>query len=340
MNSHQVTIKDIARELGLSPSTVSRALKDHPDISSKTKQEVVNLANKLNYRPNVIALSLRSKKTNIIGLIVPQVVHYFFSTIISGIEDVANSAGYNVMICQSNEIYKKEVANTQTLMASRIDGLLVSVTKETINSEHFAELIKNGIPVIFFDRICQDIKTDKVIVDDHDGAFKAVEYLISTGCKRIVHFAGPKNRLIGMNRLNGYLHALEKYSIPIDKKLIVYCDTFKQAQKVVPGLLSINNPPDGIFAVNDLTAIGAIKKIKETGLKIPDDISVVGFGDSLYSIISDPELTTVRQPGYEIGQTAANLLINRLENSELQKKPEFKVLKTSLIIRKSTKRKL
>ncbi len=337
MDHIRYTIKDIARQLGISPSTVSRALKDHPDISPKTKKAVVDLANELNYRPNAIALSLRSRKSNIIGVIIPEMVHYFFSTIISGIEEVAHQQGYQVMICQSNEIYQREVDIAYTLLSSRIDGLLVSITKETLQTDHFQELINQGVPIIFFDRMMHDVKSDKVIVDDHDGAFKAVEHLIETGRKRIVHFAGPQNRLIGMNRRNGYVHALEEHRIPVNKDLIINCDSYEKAFDVTSQLLELKNPPDAIFAVNDLTAIGAMKTIKQAGLKIPEDIALAGFGDSLYASFVDPSLTTVTQPGFEMGTLAAELLFERL-NTDGDKfiNPQLKVLKTKLIIRESS----
>lgn len=337
MNRIRYTIKDIAKQLGISPSTVSRALKDHPDISVKTKKAVADLAKELNYMPNAIALSLRNRKSKIIGLIIPEVAHYFFSTIISGIENVVHQQGYQIMICQSNEIYQREVEISNTLLSSRIDGLLVSITKETSKTDHFQEMINQGVPVVFFDRMMHDIKTDKVIVDDHDGAFKAVEHLINSGRKRIAHFAGPQTRLIGMNRRNGYVHALEKYGIPVDKEFIFDCDTYEQARDITPQLLNLKNPPDAIFAVNDLTAIGAINIIKQKGLKIPDDVAVAGFGDSLYARISDPALTTVTQPGFEMGTIAADLLFQRLNADEDKfNDPQLKVLKTKLIIRESS----
>lgn len=338
MINHQVTIKDIGRILNISPSTVSRALKDHPDISVSTKKAVVELAAKLNYRPNAIALSLRNRKSKIIGVIVPEVVHYFFSTIISSIEEVAQKKGYSVMIFQTNEIYERELESVNTLLSSRIDGLLVSITKETPNADHFKELTKHGIPVVFFDRILQDIKADKVIVDDHDGAFKAVEYLIQSGCKRICHFGGAKNRLIGMNRFNGYKHALEKARIAFDENLVLDCDTYDLALEKTASLFNRKNFPDAIFAVNDLSAIGAIKALHKLGLRVPEDVSVIGFENSLYAKIIDPGLTSVMQPGSEMGKYSAELLFKRIE-SEKDYNPQLKVLRTSLVVRESTKNK-
>jgi len=205
MKSHPVTIKDIARELGISPSTVSRALKDHPDISPQTKIQVRELVEKLKYKPNAVALSLRSRKTNIIGVIVPEMVHHFFSSVISGIEEEAIAAGYNVMIFQSNERYEREVLNVRALLASRVDGVLVSISKTTKKTDHLKELMDNDIPVVLFDRVNDDLETDKVIVDDFSGALEAVEYLIKSGCRRIAHFAAPQHLNIGYLRQRGYI---------------------------------------------------------------------------------------------------------------------------------------
>ncbi len=338
MKKSQVTIKDIAKELGISPSTVSRALKDHPDISTKTKVAVKELAEKLHYKPNAIALSLRNEKTNTIGLVIPGIVHYFFSSVISGIEDYANDKHFNVMICQSNESYEKEIISVQTLLDSRVDGLIISMSKTTNEYKHFKDIEEYGLPLVFFDRICEEIKTDRVIVDDEKGAFEAVEYLISLGCKRIAHLCGPQGLLISQNRLNGYLKALKLHNIPIDEELIINCDTYEKALECTDDLLSLKNPPDGIFAVNDLTAIGAMKVIKTKGLKIPEDISIIGFTNGMVSSLVEPSLTSVNQKGYEMGKIAAELLINRINNNEDNYAPITKIIKTNLVIRNSTKK--
>jgi LacI family transcriptional regulator len=335
MRSAQVTIKDIARKLGISPSTVSRALKGHPDISAETKKAVNELAEKLKYEPNAIALSLQRSRTNIIGLIIPEIVHYFFSQVISGIEDVANDAGYHVMICQSNESYIREVRNVQALLASRIDGLLVSVSKETHDFSHFKNLKKKNIPIVFFDRICQEIESDRVIVDDFNGAYKAVEHLINIGCKRIAHLSTNQNLLIGLNRYEGYLKALRDFELPIDERLIVRCDTHKAARLVTKRLIYELHPPDGIFAVNAQTAIGAIQTIKENGLRIPEDIAVVGFSNDIYCTMSDPQLTSVDQFGYQMGQRAARMILDRILSKE-DYAPSTEVVETQLVIREST----
>lgn len=338
MRSAQVTIKDIAEQLGISPSTVSRALKDHPDISKETKKAVTDLAEKLNYRPNALALSLRSSRSNVLGVIIPEIVHYFFSQVISGIEDVAYDAGYQVIVCQSNESYIREVKNTQALLGSRIEGLLVSVSKETRDFSHLKNINKNNIPIVFFDRICEEIESDRVVVDDFEGAYNAVTHLISRGCKKVAHLGTSQDLLIGKNRFNGYIQALKDHNLPIDDRLIVICDNNKAARLVTKRLIYELNPPDGIFAVNDLTAIGALQTIKEHKLRIPDDIAVVGFSNGIYSTMTDPPLTTVEQFGYMMGQKAAWLLLDRLLSNE-NYPAKTEIIETQLIIRDSTVKK-
>jgi len=337
MKTHPITIKDIARELGISPSTVSRALKDHPDISPQTKLQVRELVDKLKYKPNAVALSLRSRKTNIIGVIVPQMVHHFFSSVISGIEEEAISAGYNVMIFQSNESYERELLNVQALLASRVDGVLASISKTTRKFAHFKELMENEIPVVLFDRASDELDTDKVIVDDFAGAFDAVEYLIKTGCRRIAHFAAPQHLKIGYLRQRGYISALEKNGIMVDDELIVKCDTHDEALETTAKVMALANPPDAVFAVNDLTAAGVLKVLKRLHLRVPEDISVVGFTDGLVSTVTDPPMTTVSQHGFEMGQIAAKILLQRIESGIENFKPVTEVLKTDLIVRESTK---
>lgn len=341
MKSGQVTIKDIARELNISPSTVSRALQDHPDISIKTKKLVNELAEKLEYKPNQLALSLRHNKTNIIGVIIPEIVHFFFSTIISGIQDVAYEAGYNVMICQSNESFKREVMDTNALVSSRVDGLLVSLSKETETYDHFKHPFDRGTPLVFFDRVCEALPTNRVIVDDLDGAFQATQHLIHQECKRIAHLAGAENLSIAQNRLHGYKKALEKYNMDFDHDLVLHIsmNSEKEGYLATQRLLDLPNPPDAIFVNNDIGAIGAMKAIKERGLKIPADVAVVGFSDWQISSMVEPSLTSVSQPGFEMGETAAKLFLEQLANKDKPFVPQTKVLKTSLVIRDSSLRK-
>jgi len=337
MNKGQVTIKDIAKELGISPSTVSKALKGHRDISASTKKAVEALVEKWNYKPNPLALSLQGGLSRTIGVIVPEIAHYFFSTVIGGIEDLAYELGYHVMFCQSSESYDREVKAVKTLLSSRVDGILVSVSKMTYDYSHFLKIIDNGVPLVFFDRICNEIDTDRVIVDDEEGAYEAVKHLINIGCKNIVHLSGPPNLQIGKNRLGGYLRALKEFNIPVDDSNIIKCDTGEDASRIVPALLERKVRPDGIFAVNDLTATSSMKQVLIHGYRVPEDVAIVGFTSGLNSDLTSPTLTSVKQNGYLIGREAVRLLIDRIEG-KTNIPFQTIVIKTELLIKGSTVR--
>ncbi len=338
MRSNQITIKDIARILGISPSTVSRALKDHPDINTDTKKAVNDLASKLKYQPNAVALSLKNSRSNTIGIIIPEIVHYFFSSVISGIEDVASQKGYTVIICQSNEKFEREASNAKALLSHRVDGILISISKETNTFDHFVNLQEGGIPLVFFDRIAPGINADQIITDDIDASYNATRHLIENGRKRIAHFAGPQGLVIGRDRLQGYLNALTEAGLPVDNRLIIEADTFEKARNAVGQMLDTGNVPDGIFAVNDMTAIGAMQTIQKRGYKIPDQISIVGFSDGYLSGITDPHLSSVDQHGYEMGTTAAEMLFHRILSDDEEYVPEIKILKADLIVRGSSEK--
>ena len=337
MNKGQVTIKDIARELGISPSTVSKALKGHPDISSSTKKAVRELVERWNYIPDPIALSLKSGQSKTIGVIVPEIVHYFFSTVISGIEDLAYDSGYHVMFCQSNESYEREVKAVDTLLSSRVDGILVSLCKVTSRFDHFRKIGRAGVALVFFDRICDEIETDRVIVDDEAGAYEATKHLIETGCKNIIHLSGPQNLMIGKNRKQGFARALQEYNFPSPESNVFKCDTSAEARIIVPEILKRKNPPDGIFAVNDLTAAEAMRIVKQNGFRVPDDISIVGFTSGIMSDLTDPPLTSIEQHGYLVGNEAVKLLINNIEKRS-EGHFQTKVIKTELVVKGSTRK--
>ncbi|WP_297097698.1 LacI family DNA-binding transcriptional regulator [uncultured Draconibacterium sp.] len=336
MKSGLVTIKDLARELNISASTVSRALKDHPDISKETKKAVQELAQKLNYQPNAVALSLKQRRSNTIGVIIPEIVHYFFSSVISGIEDVAYDAGFNVIICQSNERYEREVANAKTLLSSRVDGVLVSISKETTDYKHLNNFQNNEVPMVFYDRVVPGIAADQVIIDDFDAAYRATRHLIDSGRTRIAHLGGPMALLIGQNRKDGYLKALNEAGIPADENLIVEADSFEKARMAIMKLINQKIKFDGVFATNDLTAIGAMQTIQKKGYKIPDEIAIVGFSDGRFSGITDPTLTSVDQHGYEMGTLATQMLLKRILSEDDEYPAETKVLNADLIVRGSS----
>lgn len=337
MHKGQVTIKDIAKELGISPSTVSKALKGHPDISPSTRKAVNQLVDKWNYKPDPVAVSLKSGQSKIIGVIVPEIVHYFFSTVISGIEDLAYDSGYHVMFCQSNELYEREVRSVDTLLSSRIAGILVSMSKSTVEFDHFRRIQEAGIPLVFFDRICEALETDRVIVDDEAGAYEAVKHLISAGCKNIVHLSGPQNLKIGIERKEGYVRALNEYGLSVRSENIIKCDTAEEARKQVPELFKRKSKPDGIFAVNDLTAAETMRIVKEKGYRVPQDIALVGFTSGMISDLTDPRLTSVEQHGYDIGKQAVRLLIDRLKiKGDLP--VQTMIIKTELVVKGSSKK--
>jgi LacI family transcriptional regulator len=337
MKKHQLTIKDIAKALSISPSTVSRSLADHPDISRETKDMVKTFAQSHNYKPNALASSLRTNNNKMIGVIVPQIVHYFFSSVLSGIEDEADKEGYRVIISQSNEVYEKEVKSVQTLLEARVCGVLVSVAKTSMRFEHFQELIDNEIPVVFFDRICTGILTDRVVVDDYAGSYAAVDYMIQTGCRRIAFFGSLSHLPISNNRRMGYEDALRKNGIFPDKEIMKICDNYNDALLITPSLLALPQPPDAFFAVNDETAIGALNAVKRLGLKVPEQISVCGFTNSVLTELSDPILTSVDQHSYELGATAMNLLLGRINGLKKEQKINNRILKTHLVVRKTTR---
>jgi DNA-binding LacI/PurR family transcriptional regulator len=329
------TIIDIAKKLGISASTVSRALSNHPDIRKETKEKVKKIAKELQYSPNPIAQSLKSSRTTTIGVIVPEIKHDFFSSAISGIEDVAYQAGYTIIVCQSNESYEREVVNTNALMHHRVAGVVVSISQNTKNGEHFQDLLKRRIPLVFFDRVCDDVIANKVVIDDYQSAFEAVTYLVEKGYKTIAHFAGPKELGICKRRWNGYVDAIKQLPSLSPFDWVRYGGLHEQdGYASMDSLIKENRIPDAIFAVNDPVAIGAFQRIKEAGMKIPDDVAIMGFSNNKIASLVDPQLTTIDQPSFEIGRKAAEILIRMIEDEVVE--PKTWVLDTKLIIRGST----
>jgi LacI family transcriptional regulator len=335
-----ITIKDIAKELNLSKSTISRALRDSPEISIETKKRVLELAQRLDYNPNPVALSLLSSQSNDIGVIVPDIANPFFAIVIAGIEDVAFAEGFHVVIYQSHDNYEREVLNVKHIYNRRKDGMLVTLASNTHDYSHFKNLHDKGFPMVFFDRICDEIDTHKVSVDDFEGAYKGTEHLIKQGCKRIAHVAGPKHLLISRRRLHGYRSALLDYGFAIDENLIVESEyNTNSALIVARNLLNNTERPDGIFASSDNIAIGCHAAITEAGLFMPNDIALVGFSDLPVAALLNPPLSSVAQPAFEMGRSAALLLISLIKNPKENVSPITNVLKTNLVVRKSSLKK-
>jgi DNA-binding LacI/PurR family transcriptional regulator len=334
---HQVTIKDIARRLKISVSTVSRALRGSRDISDDTRRLVLSVAEELHYSPNPIALSLKDKKTKVIGVIVQEIANNYCSSVIAGIEDIAFKLGYNVLISQSHEKIDLEVLNTRLLASRRIDGLLITISNETSNVDHLKEMIERGIPVVMFDRISDELKTHKVVVDDYKGAFDATSHLIEQGYKRIAHLTISKQLAITQNRLNGYLDALKAHKIPVKKEWIVYCD-FDEAnmKNEVRKLLGTKIRPNAIFSSVERLSMVSVKVLKEMKLKVPGDVALAGFADNPLSRYLNPSLTTVCQPTFSIGQNATELLIELIESKKAEEKYTTIKLKTSLDVQESS----
>jgi len=335
-----ITMKDIARELGVSVATVSRALKDSPRISSDQRARIQAYAREHHFIPNVLAESLRRSRVaplRIIGVIVPQITHYYFSTILSGIEQEANRRGYNIMVAQSDEQYENEVHICQSFLKHRVCGVIVSQAKDTVRYEHFQQLLDAGMPLVFYDRICTGLNTSRVVVDDYQGAYTAVSYLIQTGCKRIAFYGSDMHLEISKNRYNGYRDALLKAGLKPDPSLQFECDNRTAAEIQTPELLSREDRPDAIFAVNDDTAIGVLYTAKRMGFHVPNDLSICGFTNGERAVACDPMLTTVEQRGQLVGEEAVSILLDHVEGDEPNDKVERKVVKTRLIVRGTTK---
>ncbi len=340
MAGHWITIKDLAKKLNLSTSTISRALQNHPGISASTVREVQKLAARLGYFPNSMGSGLRRKKTNLIGIIVPRIDINFHSQVISGIEEIAYKSGYNIIICQSNDRFEHEVASAGTLLINMVEGVIGCLARDTKDYSHYARFKEHDIPLVFYDKVCYEIEASKVIIDDFESAFKATEHLISVGCRRIAHIAGNQSSGIYASRLEGYKAALGKYKLPVSRDLICFAEelNYENGLGCAGEFAGLSRLPDGIFCANDYTAISAIQFFKRMNLKIPEDMAIVGFSNYPVSGIIEPSLTTIDDNALEMGRTAARLLIRQIREKNLNISSETVVLKTDLIIRESTKR--
>lgn len=338
--STPLTMKDIARELGVSVSTVSRALSDSSRISAERRDCIKKYAQEHNFYPNFIAGSLRKSRVQplkIIGVIIPEFAHYFFSSVLSGIEEEAYKRGYRVMVAQSGEKYDKEVGICQSFFENKVCGVIVSQAKDTQRYEHFSQLIDQGVPLVFYDRICTGVDASRVVVDDYMGAFNAVNYLIATGCRRIAFYGASMKLEISKNRYNGYRDALLKAGLKPNDRFFRECDNRVDAETITPELLQQEEIPDAFFAVNDDTAIGIIYTAKHMGYRVPEDISVCGFTNGHQATSCDPMLTTVEQRGDKVGREAADILISQVEGLIPMDKVEKRVVRTRLIVRGTTR---
>jgi DNA-binding LacI/PurR family transcriptional regulator len=335
-----ITMKDIARELGVSVATVSRALKNSPRISAAQRERIQAFAQSHHFTPNYVAETLRHSRVRpqkIIGVIIPQFAHFYFSSILSGIEQEASARGYSIMVAQSDEQYDREVRICKSFYEHKVCGIIVSQAKDTQKYDHFQQLIDMGVPLVFYDRICTGVNASRVVVDDYMGAFNAVTHLINTGCRRIAYYGASMTLEISKNRYNGYRDAILKRGLSVDDKLLFICDERADAELITPRILKGSNPPDAFFAINDDTAIGILYTAKRMGYRVPDDISVCGFTNGYRAIACDPMLTTVEQRGVTVGEEAANILISQVEGTLPANHVEKRVVRTRLIIRGTTR---
>lgn len=335
-----ITMKDIAEHLGVSIATVSRALNGGERVNAEKRRMICEYARQHNFSPNDIAKSLRNsrrKPIKVIGVIVPEFTHYYFSSVLNGIEAAASKRDYRIIATTSREAYEREVQLCQMFEAHQVCGVIVSQAKSTTHYEHFQSLIDRGIPLVFYDRICTGINASLVVVDDYQGAFSAVTHLAQTGCRRIAYYGMRGNTVLGRNRYNGYRDALLKAGLQPDPSLVFVCDNRDDAELMTPDILKRETPPDAFFCVNDDTAIGVMYTAKHAGFRIPDDISVCGFTNGQRAIACDPQLTTVEQRGEKVGEEAANILINKVEGLSPKDKIEKRVVRTRLVVRGSTR---
>lgn len=336
----KLTLKDIAAHFKVSVSTVSKALNDSYEISNSTKRKIVNYAKKHHYRPNINAVNLRKEQAATIGVIIPNILNYFFAQVFSGIEKVANEKGYNIISCISNESIDKEVATTEMLKNGLVSGLLVSLSEETEklkNTDHFKKFTDKGVPVVMFDRVSKAVECDKIIVDDFEGAYNATAHFIKSGCKRIAVISILDNLEIGRLRIKGYKKCLMDHHIKIDERLIVrnFEKTFLETE--IKTLLN-GYKVDAILGLEEFTAVSSMSIAKDLGFKIPDDISIIGFTNGMLPKYVTPTITSVSQHGKFIGEKATQMLIDRIEEESNPTKPfSTEVIKTSLVLRESTR---
>jgi len=335
----EVTIYDIADKLNVSIATVSRALKDDPVVNKKTKKKIFDLAEQLGYRSNHFARNLRNQRTETIGVIVPRLNSYFMSTVIAGIENVANSEGYNLIISQSSESAEKEKLSAKTMFNSRVDGLLVSLSYDTNDLLHFDQFSRKKIPVIFFDRGEEHVNFTNVLIDNRQAAYDATKHLIEQGCKKIMHITAKLKRNVYVDRLKGYKQALAEHGLPFKEDLVMIGNLSLEAgMQAAETILKMEPLPDGVLVANDNCAVGCMMALNQAGIRIPKQIAFVGFNNDPVSKVIEPNLTTINYPGYEMGEVAARNLINHLNDTYPIHSTHTIVLRSELIIRASSLR--
>jgi LacI family transcriptional regulator len=305
---------DLARELGVSMTTISRALSDHHSIGPATKQAVLKLAKKLNYQPNHLAAALRKGRSKLLGVMVPYIEGRFFASVVHGIETAASRAGYSIIICQSSEDVAQERRNIETLLSAQVAGILVSVSRTTLDFRHFEKVRKHGVPLVFFDRVLEGEHINSVVLNDQQGAFLATRHLLAQGCRRIAHLAGPQHLNIYKNRRLGYFEALESHGIQPDDSLLVECDmSVDGGQAATAQLLALSTPPDAVFSAGDSAALGALQLLKSRGVRVPKDVALVGFSNEALTLVAEPNITSVDQRCEEMGQATFRLFTELVE---------------------------
>lgn len=334
----RATIHSIAKELNISASTVSRALSDHPSISEKTKKFVREAAERAGYRMNNVASALRLGRTKTIGVIVPTADRSFLASVVSGIEEVANSAGYHVMICQSNDNYQAELKNIAALLQAQVDGILMAIAKGTTDYEHFKQLHAQGVPLILFDRVTFNAGVSTVTIDDYDSAYRATKHLIEQGCTRIATMAGIQTHLnIYEERMRGYCDALKDHGHSYREEYVVSCDlNIENGKAGAARLWTLPQVPDGIFCMSDYAALGVIQYLKAKGVRIPKEVAVAGFVNEPFATYIEPALTTIDQHPVEMGRVTAKLFLEQIETNKAAFRPKNIILNANLIIRESS----
>lgn len=337
----KTTIKDIANTLNISAAAVSKALHDDSRISEKTKNAVKKVALELNYQPNHLANALRSGKSNLVGVIVPKTSSNFFSTVIQNIEEVLNKKGYNIIITQSNEFYKKECDSIDTLLQTQVDGIIASMANETVDLSHYEKIKSKGIPLILFDRGENDLNVDYIGIDDYNSSHVIVEHLVNQGCKRIAHIGGFKRTRIYNNRIRGYIDALKKFNLPLDDNLLIESNlTIEVGRTKMLQLLNLPKRPDAVYVAGDFAALGALQILKENNIKIPDEIALVGFGNEPFTDMVTPNISSMNQHNAEIGKLAAETFLNYTKKKTIHQELRKQILEATLIVRDSSNKKI